>query len=273
MHTFAFMDSETTFFEQNRQGWNWRTEVHMASRFYRMDAWKAGLNSLTALELEGLGDIRALDLLHLQCHFGQDTLSMARMGARVTGVDLSDVAITKARALARELELDARFLCCNVYDAPNHLQDDFDLVFTSFGVVGWLPDLERWARVIARHLRPGGVFYMAEFHPMLWTLDDTFTRLQYPYFHAGPMEQHNQGTYTDYDGPAHQFRDYTWAHTLGDVVSSLIGAGLRLEYLREYPSCPFNLFPNAVQDAQGWYRLEGLDGVVPMVFSVRAHKP
>jgi SAM-dependent methyltransferase len=267
------MISENTYFDWNCQGWNWRTEVHVASNFYRMEAWKAGLNSLTDLERAELGDIRGRDLLHLQCHFGQDTLSMARMGARVTGVDLSDVAIAKARALAQELALDARFLCCNVYDLPQYLPDVFDLVFTSFGAIGWLPDLERWAGVIARHLRPGGVFYMAEFHPMLWTLDETFTQLRYPYFHVGPMEQHNEGTYTDYDGPPHHFRDVTWAHTLGDVVNSLVGAGLRIEYLREFPSCPFNLFPNAVQDAQGQYRLEGLDGIMPMVFSVRAHKP
>jgi len=158
--------SESEWFALNRASWNARTPVHLRSRFYDLEAFKAGQTSLKPIELEQVGDVRGKSLLHLQCHFGQDTLSWARLGARVTGLDLSDVAIAEARALASGLGIRARFVEGNVYDAPALLGGErFDVVFTSYGVVGWLPRLEPWARAIAASLAPGGTFHGVEFHP------------------------------------------------------------------------------------------------------------
>ena len=165
------MEAPQTFFESNRESWNKRTAVHKDSAFYDLDAFKKGRSSLNAIELEGLGDVSGRSLLHLQCHFGMDTLSWQRLGAQCVGVDLSDEAIKLAREINTELGLDARFVCCNVYDLPEHLDGSFDIVFTSYGTIGWLPDLDKWAAVVARYLTPGGVFYIADFHPVLWKMD------------------------------------------------------------------------------------------------------
>ncbi len=160
------------YFEANRQIWNLRTEVHKTSAFYDVEGWKKGKTSLNDIELREVGDVTGKKLLHLQCHFGQDTLSWARLGARVTGCDLSDNAIAYARQLAREAGLKARFVRCNVYDLSRYLGGKYDIVFASYGVVGWLPDLEPWAAVIARFVKKGGFFYLAEFHPVVWMLDE-----------------------------------------------------------------------------------------------------
>ena len=151
--------------EVNRRNWNERTPVHVASDFYDVEGFKAGRITLSDLEREGVGDARGRSLLHLQCHFGLDTLSWARLGARVTGVDLSDDAIATARRLNAELGLDARFIRANVFDLPEVLDEEFDVVYTAMGVLVWLPDLTAWARVVARHLKPGGLFYLLETHP------------------------------------------------------------------------------------------------------------
>ena len=150
------MSSESEWFALNRASWNARTPVHLRSRFYALEAFKAGQSSLRSIELEQVGDVRGRSLLHLQCHFGQDTLSWARLGARVTGMDLSEVAIAEARALATELAIPARFVEGNVNDAPVLLGGErFDIVFTSYGVLGWLPRLAPWARAVAGCLAPG----------------------------------------------------------------------------------------------------------------------
>jgi len=261
------------FFEANRQAWNLRTGIHLHSDFYNVVAWKSGQTSLTPIELAEMGDVSGKSLLHLQCHFGQDTLSWARLGAKVTGVDLSDAAIAEAQKLALEMHLPARFMCCNVYDLPDHLDETFDIVFTSYGVVGWLPDLVPWARLIARYLKPGGVFYLAEFHPIVWMFDDQFEKFAYPYHNSGVIETENKGTYTDKSGQGPVFKDYGWNHGLSEVISSLTAAGLVLEFLHEFPYSPYNCFAKTVKDEAGNYRIQGLENIIPMVYSIRAHKP
>jgi len=185
------------FFEANKQLWNRRTAVHKDSDFYDLAGFKAGKNSLTPVELEELGDVRGKSLLHLQCHFGIDTLSLARMGARCTGIDLSNDAIKLAKELNDELKLDATFICCNVYDTSKYVLEMFDIVFTSYGVIGWLPGLAPWAKVVAERLKPGGFFYMAEFHPVVWMFDDDFTHIKYAYENKEVIVTENEGTYTD----------------------------------------------------------------------------
>lgn len=268
------MNDHDRYFEANRHGWNLRTAVHKKSAFYNVDAWKAGAESLTPIELGEVGDVDGKRLLHLQCHFGQDTLSWARKGARVTGVDLSDAAIDVARALAKETNLNERadFVCCNVYDLTQHLSEHehaFDIVFTSYGTIGWLPDLRPWARVIAHYLKAGGFFYIAEFHPVMWMMDDDMSRFAYPYHNAGVIETEQRGTYTDRDAPI-EYVEYGWNHTLGDVVNALVAVGLRIDFLNEYAYSPYPSFRNSVRGADGNYRIQGLEGIVPMVYSLRA---
>jgi len=159
------------YFNTNRETWNKKVAIHSKSDMYGMKAFKEGKSSLMKYELHSLPNLAGKSLLHLQCHFGQDTLSFARMGAKATGIDLSDEGIKLAKSLNEELSLDATFHCCNVYDVNAHVTETFDVVFTSYGVIGWLPDLTKWAEIIASRLKDGGIFYMVEFHPIVWMFD------------------------------------------------------------------------------------------------------
>ncbi|MFK7786603.1 MAG: class I SAM-dependent methyltransferase, partial [Crocinitomicaceae bacterium] len=163
------------YLEKNKLSWNRRTEVHVDSEFYDNESFINGRSSLNSIELELLGDLAGKKILHLQCHFGQDTISLSRMGAEVVGIDLSDEAIRTAQKLATKTGQSTKFVCCDVYDLPNHLTEKFDIVFTSYGTIGWLPDLDKWANVVQHFLRPGGEFIFAEFHPVVWMFDDDFT--------------------------------------------------------------------------------------------------
>lgn len=164
------MKDYDSYYEANKKAWNSKTPVHIGSEFYDVESFKKGQTSLKFIELEELGDIKGKAILHLQCHFGMDTLSLARMGAKVTGVDMSDKAIEAAKKLNDELELDAEFICCNIFDLPKYLDNKFDIIFTSYGVIGWLPELDEWGKLISHFLKPGAMFYMVEFHPFIWIL-------------------------------------------------------------------------------------------------------
>ncbi len=184
-------DSEE-YIELNRQSWNARVNHHLNSEFYGVDSFLKGRNSLNEIERILLGDVKGKTLLHLQCHFGQDTLSLSRMGAKTTGVDLSDRAIETAQKLNEQLQLDAQFICCNIYDLPKHLNKQFDIVFTSYGTIGWLPDLNKWAKLIANSLKPDGQFIFAEFHPVVWMYDNDFTKVEYSYFNEKKLLKHSK---------------------------------------------------------------------------------
>lgn len=264
------------YFAANRAIWNAWTPIHARSAFYDVAGFKAGQTSLTPIEREEMGDVRGKTLLHLQCHFGLDTLSWARLGAQVTGIDFSEAAITLARSLSAELGLPARFVQTNLYDLPDVLEGQFDLVFTSYGALAWLPDLTRWAQIIAHFLRPGGMFYMVEFHPFMWVFNDdadvTALQVRYSYFHtpeplAGPVEGSYADPEADVSGTA-----YEWAHPLGEIVTALAGAGLRLEFLHEFPYCTYDVYPLLEGGADGLYRLPGQQEIVPLLFSIRARK-
>ncbi|MBL7798460.1 MAG: class I SAM-dependent methyltransferase [Saprospiraceae bacterium] len=259
------------FIEANRHAWDIRLEAHKNSDFYDVEGWKNGKTSLTDIELHELGDVSGKKLLHLQCHFGQDTLSWARLGAKVTGCDFSTESIAYARQLAHEAGLKARFVCCNVYDLPQHLKGKYDIVFTSFGVIGWLPDLEPWAAVIAHFLKKGGVFYLAEFHPVVWMLDDKMEFIKYAYHNDGVIESEMTGTYADRYADL-KYKEYGWNHSLGEVLNALLRHGLQLEFFNEYPYSPFDCFDKTVRGADGNYRIQGLEGKIPMVYSLRAVK-
>jgi SAM-dependent methyltransferase len=266
--------TEADWFELNRVAWNTRTRVHLTSAFYDLPSFRAGASSLKPIEIDEVGDVRGKTLLHLQCHFGQDTLAWARLGARVTGLDLSDEAIEAARALARELSLDARFVQANVYDAPAALQGEtFDVVFTSYGVLGWLPDLGRWARAAAACLKPGGVLHLIEFHPILWAYDDAFERIAYAYDgHGEPIITEQEGTYANRSAPI-TLREAGFNHGLATVVTALLDAGLTLTRLRELDWSPYNIFPDMEEGPPGQFHMRKFGRRLPLVFALSARLP
>ncbi|MCC6551430.1 MAG: class I SAM-dependent methyltransferase [Polyangiaceae bacterium] len=256
----------------NRASWNARTPVHLKSRFYDLEGWKRGRCSLKPVEIEEVGDVRGKSLLHLQCHFGQDTLSWARRGASVVGLDFSDAAIAAARELAAEAGLPARFVCADVYDAAAAVGETFDVVFTSYGVLGWLPDLEPWARQVAACMKPGGRFHLVEFHPFVWIFDDALEKIVYPWDSRGaPIHTEQTGTYAD-PGADVKVVDVGWNHGIGTVVSALLGAGLVLEGLREHSYTAYAIFPGSMEVAPGRFQVEKLPGA-PLVYSLICRRP
>lgn len=257
----------------NRAQWNERTQVHVNSRFYDNTSFLAGRSSLMAPELALLGDLSGKTLLHLQCHFGQDTLSLARMGAKVTGLDLSDVAIAEARKLNAQLGLDADFVEGNVLEMDRLLGGRaFDVVFTTYGVVGWLPELTQWGRLIAQHLKPGGRLILVEFHPAVWMFDDNFEYIAYSYFNREVITEEGVGTYTD-GGEGLQLRSVSWNHSLSEVLGALLGAGLRINHFEEYDYSPYDCFSRTTPAPGGNYYIAGMEGKLPLMYSVAAEKP
>ncbi|MDQ1591198.1 MAG: hypothetical protein QOG71_1825 [Pyrinomonadaceae bacterium] len=259
------------YLENNRSLWNGWTRLHKRSRFYDVEGFKAGKSSLEPLELEEVGDVEGKSLLHLQCHFGMDTLSWARRGARVAGADFSEEAITFARALSTDVHVPAEFVCSNVYDLPAALAGGrFDIVYTSYGVLSWLPELDPWAAVVAHFLKPGGFFYIAEYHPFVSMLGDDGRTFEYPYFHTPePVKLHSTGSYAEPNAPGFSHTEYNWSHSLADVVNAVIRAGLRLEFLREFPYRPSTVL-NAEKFEPGLVAPNGWQVELPHVFSLRA---
>jgi ubiquinone/menaquinone biosynthesis C-methylase UbiE len=262
----------------NQRWWDEVTPVHAASAFYNVDGFKAGRTSLLRVEREELGDVNGKTLLHLQCHFGMDTLSWAREGASVTGIDFSAAAIDTARTLAAECGIEARFLQTNVYDLPKVLDGAFDIVFTSYGVLMWLPDIREWARTAASFLKPGGLFYIIEAHPVSGALavdsDVDAFRLDGSYFEMPePTRWEGDGDYADSTAKFENTVTYEFSHSLGEIVTSLVDAGLQLEFLHEHPFCAWARLPSMTRGDDGYYRLPGDEGRFPFMFSLRARKP
>lgn len=265
------------YLEANRKRWDQLTDEHVDSSFYDLEGFKAGKDRLRSIELTELGDVAGKTLLHLQCHFGMDTLAWARRGAVVTGVDFSPRAIDLARSLREELSIPADFYCSDIYDLPTLLSGQFDIVFTSYGVLHGLPDLARWGQVIARYVKPGGIFYIVEDHPFFRVFrgkpDGEFKAERIYFFKPEPQRIETTGSYaTDNQGSANVA--YIWDHSLGEVVNSLITAGLQIEFLHEFPFAARAKFPFMVQGDDGWWRLPPHQhGTIPFLFSLQARRP
>jgi SAM-dependent methyltransferase len=259
--------------EANRQLWDDRVDVHHRSEFYDVAGFREGRSTLGPIELEELGDVAGRGLLHLQCHFGLDTLSLARMGARPTGVDFSEPAVALARTLAADLGIEARFLHSNVYDLTRVLHEQFDVVFTSHGVLTWLPDLAEWARVVARFLRPGGTFVIVDGHPMAQCCEEVDGRLEvrWSLFDKRPAELVTRTTYACDEVLPDARPNFQWTRPVADMVSALIDAGLRIQRLRELPFDSWRRFPSMTRDEDGWWRMPG--DPVPLLVACRAVKP
>lgn len=260
-------------FENNKKLWNERTPIHINSDFYGNDAFIAGKSSLNKIELDEIGAVKGKSVLHLQCHFGQDTISFARIGAKATGVDFSDEAIKNAREINEKTGLDAEFVNCNIYDLRNHLDKKFDIIFTSYGVIGWLPDLNEWANIISHFLKPDGFFYIIEFHPLVWMFDDNFEKIEYPYFNTiEPLAIQQNTTYADtsqkLDG-----MEYSWNHSISEVYQGLKQAGLDVEFIHEFPFSSYNIFPDMYKGTDGYWRMNKFGEKLPLMFSMKAKKP
>ncbi|WP_276391273.1 class I SAM-dependent methyltransferase [Eudoraea chungangensis] len=265
------MKEEEDYININRTSWNLKTEAHYQSEFYDMEGFLNGNSSLNTLDLEILGSLAGKSVLHLQCHFGQDTISLERLGASVTGVDLSEVAIAKAKALAASLNSKAKFIQCDLYDLPRHLNLEFDIVFTSYGTIGWLPDLHKWAQIINSFLKPKGRLILIEFHPVVWMFNDSFDKLAYSYFNRGPIKETEKGTYADRE--AEITLDYImWNHNLGEVFSSVLANNMDIESFSEYDYSPYNIFDNMVEIEKKKYVISSLEEKLPMVYSLTARK-
>ena len=256
-------------FETNRNTWNSKVAVHAESNFYNLVNFKKGKSSLNKYELDALGDVSKKSILHLQCHFGQETLSFSRMGAKCTGVDISDEGIKLAKQLNTELKLDAQFICCNVLDTSKYVSEKFDIVFTSYGTIGWLPDLKPWAEMISERLKPGGFFYIVEFHPIAWMFDYTVSppEMKYGYQQKKAIYEEYQGTYADKNSKIIS-KEYGWNHSLGEVITSLSEAGLQIEYLKEHDASPYDIFPELVKNLGGMFELP--NKLYPLIFEVKA---
>ena len=265
------MNPEKNYIEINRESWNNRTDAHLESEFYDLEGFKNGNTSLNDIELDLFGDIKGKSILHLQCHFGQDSISLSRLGAEVTGVDLSYKAIQSAKKLAKETNTDTTFICSDIYDLPNHLEKEFDIVFTSYGTIGWLPDLDKWAKVVSIFLKPNGKFVFVEFHPVVWMFDDNFENIAYRYFNSGAIVEIESGTYADKNADITQ--DYVmWNHGFSEVLNSLITNVLEINSLDEYDYSPYNCFNKTIEIAPKKFRIEHLGDKIPMVYSVLATK-
>lgn len=279
----------TPFMEANRARWDESVPIHVASEGYDLDGFLRGEKSLYPLEIEEVGDVAGKTLLHLQCHFGMDTLNWARLGARVTGLDYSAPAVEAARDLAARIGIaDARFVESNIYDAHEALSEQFDVVYTGIGALSWLPDIRGWARVAAGFVKPGGFLYLYEGHPVLWALDNERTdgalMVGYPYFEVrAPIAYESANTYVD-GPPLQNQQGFEWNHGLGEIVTALIDAGLQLEFLHEHREIAWQALPwmtgeNAVPEGslhrrrEQWRLPEAQRDLVPLMYSLKASRP
>lgn len=261
----------------NRAFWDERVPIHVDSRFYDVEGLKAGRSSLGSDEVRDLGDVRGKRLAHLQCHFGLDTLSWARLGAEVSGLDFSAPAIDAARILAQGTGLDVRFEQGDVYDASALLGRDFDIVYTGIGALCWLPDIDRWAKVVADLLLPGGELYLVEFHPATWGLEPNAVtgvpEVRYDYFtRPGGERLAAEGSYAQNDAATAHNETVEWNHDLGSVVTALIRAGLEIRELRESDASYMQRFPFMERGGDGHWRTPPDRPNLPMMYTLRAMK-
>jgi SAM-dependent methyltransferase len=258
--------------ELNRAWWDERVALHVRGSFYDVESFRRGRDALRSFELDEVGDVAGRSLVHLQCHFGLDTLSWARHGARVTGLDFSAPAVEAARRIAADVGLDADFVQADLYDAPRALRAQrYDIVYTGLGALNWLPDIRRWAAVVTSLLEPGGFLYLSEFHPFVHVFGDRDFTIEYDYFHSR-LEFDEPGTYADLQAPTEHNRTEEWQHPIGDVVSAVLDAGLTLELLHEHDYTLFPRWPFLERSGFDTYRLPEGQPRLPLMYSLRARR-
>lgn len=260
------MENFEKYIATNKEAWDTKTPIHLSSKFYDNEAFKKGNTSLKPIELEAIGDVKDKSILHLQCHFGQDSMSLARMGAKVTAVDFSGVAISEAKSISKEINTPVRFIENDVLNLD--IKEEFDIIFSSYGAIGWLPDLNKWGATVALHLKQGGTFLLTEFHPFLDLLDEN----QYDYFYnKNPDIEIEEGTYTD-GGEDLKIKTCWWNHTLTDIFTALESNGLKLKFFQEFDYSPYCL-KGMIKKEEGKFVLEKRQNQrLPYVFNLKATK-
>ena len=269
----------TDYIDANRRLWNGLVDIHVKSDFYDVDGFLAGTETNGDIERREVGDVAGKRLLHLLCHFGMDTLSWARAGAQVTGVDISDKAIAAASGLANEAGLDADFICCDVVDTTKHVSGPFDVIFMSWGALIWIRDFPGLAKMVSSLLAPGGFFYAIEGHPMAMAADDTWTPergpigLTHDYQSGEEPEGYDWGPdYADPSQTSDSPQAFEWAHGLGRVTTSLIDAGLTVDFLHEHDRIVWPMFPGMVEAGKGWWKMPPGHKHLPVSYSIKATK-
>ncbi len=268
----------------NRDNWDDRVPIHWNSDEYAIQKFiddPDAISDVVQFDLDNdeLGDVSGKSLLHLQCHIGRDTLSWARLGAKVTGVDFSEPAIEACKKLSDESGTPGDFVVADVFDAPRALDNQtYDVVYTGIGAICWLPDINRWAQVVADLVKPGGTFYILEGHPMMWAVSDDDhgddVVLEWPYFEAaGPQGYEDEGTYAG-NGKVRHTQNYNFPHGLGETITALINAGLVIDFVHEHKVVHWKAFPMLVPAADGlWKMPAGRENDLPLLQSIKAHKP
>lgn len=267
------------YFDANKELWDEFAKLHFEkeSEGYDVKSFLEGNSTLKSFELKEMGNVTGKSLLHLQCHFGLDTLSWAREGAKVTGIDFSSEAIRFAKLLAKQANLEANFIESNLYDLPKVLFEKFDIVYTSNGVLCWLNDLKEWGKIIAHFLKPGGFFYIAEIHPFSMVFDNETEDIKdlqvyFNYFHdPKPLEFIADGSYAS-TTKIEPKKEYEWAHGMSDILNSLIEAGLTIKLFNEYPFSVWQQFPFSERYADGFYYLKDQKVEIPLLFTLKAVK-
>lgn len=264
----------TNYAKINKEWWNAITPVHAKSRLYNLKEFKKGKTSLYQLEQKELGNVAGKTMLHLLCHFGLDSLSWARKGAIVTGVDISSTAIDLAKKLSEETKIPATFLCSDFYHLEKNLNKKYDVVFMSYGVLLWLKDLNKWAKIVHHFLKKNGNLYIVDLHPFTNILSYDF-KFAYDYFDKGPFLDNDSGTYTDWNKKVDGVKGitYEWSYTISDIMNALLNAGFRLEFFHEFPYTMYNQFPGLMKkNKKGQYILKDKNVKIPLLFSLKARK-
>lgn len=265
--------TEKEYFESNKDLWNKKTEVHIESEFYDNESFLTGRNTLNEIELEYLSDVKGKKVLHIQCHFGQDSISLARMGAMVTATDISDKAIVAGRKFNEQCGTDVTFVETDTYSINEVITDKFDLIFMSYGVTCWLPDINRLASIVNARLKPGGKVLCVEFHPMLFTFDFETDKISYGYNNVKVYEEEIQGTYAENDKNSLQGKEYFWQHSLEELTMPYIKQGIGISAFREYYYSPYNIFNSLNESEKGKYVYGDFPYPIPHVYLLEFTKP
>lgn len=256
------------YIEVNKANWNARVDSHLVSDFYDMKTFLETKNSLKHVELDLLGNIKDKSILHLQCHFGQDTISMQSLGASVTGVDFSNQAIEQAIRINNELGLSCTFVESDVLSLRDNYTKKHDVVFTSYGTIGWLPDIKKWASVVAESLKSGCELVMVDFHPFVWTFDDDMLEITYRYFNDGPIQLVEDETYTGDEIESKNTKTISWNHSISEILNALIENGIEITNFQEYDYSTYDCFANLKEIDKEKFRFKHIGNKIPMMYSI-----